>query len=359
MGNNKRILIVDDDESMCTSLAPVLENEGYELETATTGREAIEKAGSRFFDMALIDIRIPDMDGLNLIEPLHEIHPDIEIIMVTGSASLETAAMSINKGASAYITRPFKINDFLTRVKALLEKQGLAVENRRLLEKLKEGEQKIRELMLSSIRAHEDERRWLAFEVHDGIAQSLISIHQQLQVLETVVQDKSQGRKLVERAAESVKQAIVEARSIIDNLYLVDSDEFQLNSNMAEELQVFGQDIGCKTILDIDCNVKLPKNVEANLYRIFHEALLNVRRHATGVKNVIVSLRSVGASVMLQIYDDGAGFDVEKAQGNKQAGGLHSMRWRAEIIGGTMVLTSSPGHGTNLGVWVPGWWDNG
>lgn len=357
MGDKKRILIVDDDENSCITLAHVLENEGYEIETARNGREALEKAESRFFNMALIDIRIPDIDGLKLIEPLHEIHSDIEIIMVTGYASVETAAMSINKGASAYVTKPFKIADFLTRVKALLEKQSLAVENRRLLEKLKESEKKIRELMLASIRAHDDERRWLAYEVHDRLAQYLIVVHQQLQVLELMVQDKPQGQKLVEHATASVKQAIDETRNIMNNLYAIDSNEFQLNSIMSQELQVFQMDTGCKTILDIDSLMKLPKNVETQLYRIFHEALLNVRRHAVGVKNVTVSLRFLGRSVILQVHDNGAGFDVEKAQGNKQVGGLQSMRWRAEIIGGTMVLTSSPGHGTNLGVFIPGWWE--
>jgi PAS domain S-box-containing protein len=126
------ILIVDDDESTCKSLALILQMWGYETETAGTGREAIEKAQGRFFNVALLDIRLSDMDGMDLLLPLKEMHPDMATIVITGYASLESAMRALNEGASAYTTKPLNVQEVLARVREALEEQRLVMENRRL-----------------------------------------------------------------------------------------------------------------------------------------------------------------------------------------------------------------------------------
>ncbi len=134
MGEKASILIVDDDESVRTSLSLIFQKKGYETETAGTGQEAIEKGQRRFFNLALVDIRLPDMKGVDLIEPLNQVHPDMVVIMATAYASTETAVRALNKGASAYIRKPLNMDEVLASVGDALEKQHLLLENRRLYE---------------------------------------------------------------------------------------------------------------------------------------------------------------------------------------------------------------------------------
>jgi DNA-binding NtrC family response regulator len=89
--SKESILIIDDDESTRRSLSLILTKKGYETETAATGHEALEKTRGRFYNAALVDIKLPDMEGLELVEPLKTMHPDMIVIMVTGYASIETA----------------------------------------------------------------------------------------------------------------------------------------------------------------------------------------------------------------------------------------------------------------------------
>jgi len=146
------ILIVDDDPGTCRSLTLVFGKKGYETETAGTGQEAIEKAQQRFFNLTLLDIKLPDMEGVELIASLKEMHPDMVVIMVTAYASLENAVRALNEGASAYLTKPLDMDKVLTIVKEALEKQHLVKENKRLYEaaqkelaKRKQGEEKLKQ----------------------------------------------------------------------------------------------------------------------------------------------------------------------------------------------------------------------
>jgi diguanylate cyclase (GGDEF)-like protein/PAS domain S-box-containing protein len=136
VGSGQRILIVDDNESMRRSLRLIFEKKGYETDTAGTGREAIDKVQGRFFNLALLDIRLPDMEGTELLAPLKETHPDMVVILVTGYASLKTAMQALNNGASGYITKPLNMDEVLAKAGDVLEKQRLVMENRRLFQEV-------------------------------------------------------------------------------------------------------------------------------------------------------------------------------------------------------------------------------
>ena len=126
------ILIVDDDENTCKILSLLFGKEGYETETAASGREAMEKVRERFFNVALLDIKLPDMEGTELLVSLKGIYPEMVMIMVTAYASLETSISALLKGASAYLPKPFNTREVLATVREAVEKQHLAMENKRL-----------------------------------------------------------------------------------------------------------------------------------------------------------------------------------------------------------------------------------
>ncbi len=141
MAKKASILIVDDDEGTRSSLAMALSKQGYKTETAGTGQEALKKAEGRFFNIALLDIRLPGMSGIELVAPLKKIHPEMVVIIVTGYASVETAVQALNLGASGYVTKPLNMQQVLALVKDTLEKQQLIADKQRAEEALRESEQ--------------------------------------------------------------------------------------------------------------------------------------------------------------------------------------------------------------------------
>ena len=100
------ILIVDDDEDMLETLSDILKEKGYQTETAKTGMKAIAKAKVYPFDIALLDIRLPDMLGTEVLRTLRKEQPTMMIIMITANATLTTAVDALNLGANAYIMKP-------------------------------------------------------------------------------------------------------------------------------------------------------------------------------------------------------------------------------------------------------------
>ena len=119
----QRILIVDDDENIITVFQVNLEKNGYKVETAKNGAEALEKTGRKFFNLALIDIRLPDIEGTDLIELLHEVAPKMRMIIVTGFPSLQNAINAVNKGADGYLLKPVNMEQLLKTIEEQLRKQ--------------------------------------------------------------------------------------------------------------------------------------------------------------------------------------------------------------------------------------------
>jgi len=120
---NKRILIVDDDESVLKTMARILELEGYQVDTARTGMEAVKKSRVNFYHLALIDIRLPDMQGTKLLTSMCDTIPRMVKILVTGYPSMNNAIEAVNKGADSYLRKPVKMDELLNVVRDQLRKQ--------------------------------------------------------------------------------------------------------------------------------------------------------------------------------------------------------------------------------------------
>ena len=123
MGETARILIVDDDESIRKTLAAILEEEGYLVDTMENGKEAIKKSRIKSYNLALIDIRLPDMEGVKLLTAMKETIPRMIKIIITGYPSLQNTVTAVNKGADAYLLKPLSIDDVLKTVGEQLKKQ--------------------------------------------------------------------------------------------------------------------------------------------------------------------------------------------------------------------------------------------
>jgi PAS domain S-box-containing protein len=146
MNGKPRILVVDDDLSTRRTLTLIFEKKGYRVETAENGQDALEKAREQFFNVALLDLKLPDGEGVDLLAPLADVHPQMALIMVTGYASLDTAVQALNDGASAYITKPVDVDEVLDKVEDILERQHLIWEKQRAEEALRRSEERYRTL---------------------------------------------------------------------------------------------------------------------------------------------------------------------------------------------------------------------
>jgi DNA-binding NtrC family response regulator len=123
MSESARILVIDDEESIRRSISMTLESAGYNVDAAENGKQAIEKAGANFYNLALIDIRLPDMEGTELLTALTETTPKMVKIILTGYPALENAVKAINKGVDAYLIKPVKTDELLKLIKEHLDKQ--------------------------------------------------------------------------------------------------------------------------------------------------------------------------------------------------------------------------------------------
>jgi PAS domain S-box-containing protein len=171
MDEKESILVVDDDEGTCALLTLIFRNKGYETERAGTGREAIEKAQRRFFNVALLDIRLPDMEGVEILGPLKEMHPTMAVIIITGYASLESAVRALNKGAAAYLVKPLNIDEVLVAVRGATFQQRLVMDKMRLYQ---EAQRELAERKRADEKIKQAVEEWRT--TFDSIA-DLVSIH--------------------------------------------------------------------------------------------------------------------------------------------------------------------------------------
>jgi DNA-binding NtrC family response regulator len=138
MNPKASLLIVDDENVVRDSLGKWFEEEGYSVDTANSGREALLKLPRQRWDLALLDIKMPGMDGLELHRKMREVDPEIIVIIMTGYAAVDTAVQALKDGAYDYIMKPFDPDDLARLVAKALEHRRTRDENLRLRETLQE-----------------------------------------------------------------------------------------------------------------------------------------------------------------------------------------------------------------------------
>ena len=148
MGEAARILVIDDDENIRKVLETILEDEGYIVETAETAKKGIEESEKAFYNLALIDVRLPDMEGIDLLSKLRNTKPKMRKIIITGYPTLQNAVAAVNKGADAYVMKPFEVDKILQTIREQLKKQE---------EEKRYSEEKVVEFIETRIKALETE----------------------------------------------------------------------------------------------------------------------------------------------------------------------------------------------------------
>ncbi len=142
-----RILIVEDEKAIRNVLRNILSDEDktFELDEAENGKQAIDMLSDKEYDLVLCDIKMPGVDGIEVLENIREKHPDTSVIMISGHGDLDTAVDCMRKGAYDYISKPPDLNRLLTTVRRALDRTDLVKENKTLKKKISKGYQMIGE----------------------------------------------------------------------------------------------------------------------------------------------------------------------------------------------------------------------
>ena len=135
---NPRILVVDDEIIVCESCQRILEEEGYEVEIALSGKEAFEKMKEHPLDLVITDLKMPGIDGMEVLKVVRKEYPDTIVIMITGYSTVETAVEAMKQGAFDYIPKPFTPDEVSIVVKKAFEQKNLLLENISLRQELQE-----------------------------------------------------------------------------------------------------------------------------------------------------------------------------------------------------------------------------
>ena len=127
------ILVVDDDLGVLDLISTLLTEEGYAVETAKSGQEALDKSRENFYSLALIDIKLPDFEGIQLLKMIKETDPKMRKIIVTGYQTLENTRQALNLGADMYLVKPFEAEKLLEAVRRQLADRDREFKDRYIL----------------------------------------------------------------------------------------------------------------------------------------------------------------------------------------------------------------------------------
>ena len=137
MSLKARILVIDDEPVVCKSCSRILSEEGHEVEMALSGSQGLERIRTRSFDVVLVDLKMPDMSGMEVLKRIKEEIPEAVVLMITGYSTVKTAVEAMKLGASDYVPKPFTPDELAMVVQQALEKRQLLHENAYLRRELK------------------------------------------------------------------------------------------------------------------------------------------------------------------------------------------------------------------------------
>jgi len=241
-------------------------------------------------------------------------------------------------------------------LQSLAGQAASALENAQLYGELAERERRLKDLVGKLIGAKEEERRRVAYEVHDGLTQVAVAAHQHLQAFaKGYLPDSASDQTKLDSSLTLARQTVREARSVIADLRPKALEDFGLAAALrsrVEALRDDGWEIGYEEALGGE---RLADEIETALYRVMQEALANVRKHAQTTQARITLARRHD-SVYLEVRDWGRGFEqgkVPKVGGWGERVGINGMRERIAWLGGEFTVRSRPGAGTRVVAQIP------
>lgn len=340
------VLIVDDDQTARDTLVAILESEGYDLQQAKDGIQALQILNRLQPDLILLDVMMPAMDGFEVCQRIRATPAlaEVPILLLTALDDRDSLLRGIESGADDFLSKPPDRRELIARVRTITRLNRYRT--------LMEQRENIRRMAEHVVAAQEEERQRISRELHDDLGQALTT---HLIALRNLQEDLSLPRKdLFDRLQSLYDQSyeiFVRIRGIARDLRPPVLDTLGLKVAMQTYCTEFTRHTQLPVLFESDDPLpELPDAYNITLYRTLQEALTNVIKHARA-SQVWVDLSMDDDQVTLTIQDNGIGFGGENPGSNGI--GLAGLRERITIAGGTLTVSSTPRHGTILSARFP------
>ncbi len=246
----------------------------------------------------------------------------------------------------------FYTPDHVRNTEALIEQAAVSIQNAWLFEQVVSGRERLVDLTHQLVEVQENERRYIARELHDEAGQMVVTMMVHLNVLEQNAEQPEAVRRLCVEMHESLSSVSRMLHQLAADLRPASMDHVGLEGSLRQFLEQVNENHGMKINLDYeDVGGRMSAEMEIALYRILQESVNNSLKHARATQ-IDVMLKPRGDQLILMVEDNGIGFDPEEASRSKRLG-LFGIRERATAIGGELIIESTPGQGTTILVEVP------
>jgi signal transduction histidine kinase len=340
------VLIVDDDPTARETLVAMLEGEGYDLQLAKDGIQALRMLEQVQPDLILLDIMMPGMDGFEVCRRIRSTPAlaEVPIIILTALDDRDSLLRGIESGADDFLTKPVDRRELIARLRTIIRLNRYHT--------LMEQREDIRHMAERVVAAQEEERQRISRELHDDLGQALTT---HLLALRNLQQDLSLPVEVMFERLQSLYdqsyEIFVKVRRLAQDLRPPVLDALGLRVAMQTYCTEFTRRTLLPVIFESDPVLPaLPDIYNVTLYRVLQEALTNVVKHAQATQ-VWVDVSVEDDMVHLTVQDNGLGFSEERSGSNGI--GLAGLGERITLAGGTLNINSAPGRGTVLSAQFP------
>lgn len=315
----QNILVIDDEANICEGIKRALRPQGFQVDSASSGQEGLEKVRQGGYGLVLLDVMMPDTSGIDLIPAIHEHDPDIVCIVITGYATVELAIRAIKQGAYNFLTKPFSVDELTLAVNQGIEHQRLTLESKRL----QAAEAESRRLADEKTRLEElDKAKKLFFRLMTHELQAPLSaIQSYLQLMLEEYLTPEQHKDILQRCITRLD----EEKKLIGDLMELgrlqaigpapDTAPVQLGDilrQVAEELESQSGQKNLRLTVEIEEKVP-PVNGSPKLFKSLWENLLgNAIKYTLPGGEVTASLRLQNGQVVGEVRDTGIGIPAEE-----------------------------------------------
>jgi signal transduction histidine kinase len=335
------ILIIDDDAGLLSLIQKALKREGFVTATALSGQEAIAWLSQNSADLMLLDLKLPDIEGKDLINRLAALGKATPFIVITGQGDERVAVDMMKRGALDYLIKDVQFVEFVpTVVKHALEQVDKD-------KRLANAERKAIQLQREILEISEREQRRIGHDLHDGLGQQLTALELMSQAL--IGKLKTTAPKLVKPAQEisrQIRETVTQTRLLSHNLSPVPLEAEGLMLALAELAAGISASSGIACEFICPQPVLLPEaNTATHLYRIAQEAVNNAVKHSKARK-INIMLTGLKGSWTMSVQDNGRGFAPIPDQDSGM--GLRIMKYRSQLIGASLNVDSAPDKGVSI-----------
>ena len=341
------VFVVDDDRGLLRLVEKALQREGFLTAAAPSAAEARRWLEANRADLMLLDLKLQDMDGKELIQQLEAAGRAVPFIIITGQGDERVAVEMMKRGALDYLVKDVQFIEFVPRVvRHSLEKLKIDRKLAATQAALEESKQQL--LMVS-----EREQRRFGAELHDGLGQQLTAIEMLCQSLR---QDLPRNRPdldgQISRISQYLREAISQTRALARGLSPLNLDSRGLADALEELAARTSRDGRIRCRLEADSPVILDDILAAgHLFRIAQEAVNNALKHSDATE-IAIRLAHGPGEVRLDVSDNGKGLP-EMLPSDHDGIGLQIMKHRASVIGAALQIQSQPGKGAVVSCSVP------